>query len=189
VSTKAGAQLARSRDSSRIAIVLVAAVGDNGVIGRAGGLPWRLKSDMLHFRATTAGKPVVMGRKTYNSIGKPLKERTNIVVTRDRSVAIKDVLVTSSLDAGMAAARGDALRRNADAIMVIGGADIYAQLLPAADRLEITQVHLQPNGDATFPPIDPVCWKEVSRAEHAAGPGDDASFTILRYERIGKTLY
>jgi dihydrofolate reductase len=189
VSTIAGPERGRPPNSARIAVVLVAAVADNGVIGRAGGLPWRLKSDMRHFRAVTSGKPVVMGRKTYDSIGRPLQDRTNIVVTRDRSVAIKDVLVTSSLDAAMALARGDALRRNTDAIMVIGGADIYAQLWPAADRLEITQVHLQPSGDATFPPVDPVCWKEVSRADYAAGPEDDASFTILRYERIGKTLY
>jgi dihydrofolate reductase len=109
-----------------IALVLVAAVADNGVIGRAGGLPWRLKSDMQHFRALTSGKPVVMGRKTYQSIGRPLKDRTNIVITRDPAVAIAGLLVAGSLETALAAARGDALRRGCDAIMVIGGADIYA---------------------------------------------------------------
>jgi len=167
-----------------IALVLVAAVADNGVIGRAGGLPWRLKSDMQHFRALTAGKPVVMGRKTYQSIGRPLKDRTNIVISRDPAVAIAGVLVAGSLATALAAARGDALRRGCDAIMVIGGADIYAQTLAFADRLEMTQVHARPTGDALFPPIQPATWRAAARAEHQAGPDDEAGFTILTYERI-----
>jgi dihydrofolate reductase len=166
-----------------IALVLVAAVADNGVIGRAGGLPWRLKSDMQHFRALTSGKPVVMGRKTYQSIGRPLKDRTNIVISRDPAVAVAGVLVAGSLETALAAARGDALRRGCDAIMVIGGADIYAQTLAFADRLEITQVHARPIGDALFPPIQPATWREAARAEHPAGPDDEASFTILTYGR------
>jgi len=174
---------AAGHKAAPIALALVAAIADNGVIGRAGGLPWRLKSDMQHFRALTVGKPVVMGRKTYQSIGRPLKDRTNIVVSRDPAVVIEHVIVTASLDAAMAVARGDALRRNCDAIMVIGGADIYAQTLAAADRLEITRVHVQPSGDAVFPPICPATWREISRAEHAAGPDDEASFTVVTYLR------
>jgi dihydrofolate reductase len=172
-----------------VAIVLVAAVADNGIIGRTGGLPWRLKSDMRHFRALTVGKPVVMGRKTFLSIGQPLSGRTNIVVSRDPTLTIAGAVVTSSLDNALAIARGDALRRNAGAIMVIGGADIYAQTLPQADRLEITQVHAQPAGDAKFPPINSAAWKEIFRSDQAAGPDDDASFTILTYTRANDALY
>jgi dihydrofolate reductase len=172
-----------------IAIVLVAAVADNGVIGRAGGLPWKLRSDMRHFRRLTIGKPVVMGRKTFLSIGKPLPGRTNIVISRDPAGAIAGAIVAPNIEAALTIARADALRRNCDAIMVIGGADVYAQLLARADRLEITRVHAQPTGDATFPPISSVAWREVARAEAIAGPDDDASFTMLTYERADGSLY
>src|SRR5580692_11943085 len=104
-----------------VPITLVAALAENGVIGRDGTLPWRLKSDMVHFRALTMGKPVVMGRKTYLSIGKPLPGRTTIVVSRDPAFAAPGIVVASSLDAALAVARGDALRRNVDTIVVAGG--------------------------------------------------------------------
>ena len=135
-------------------IVVLAAVAENGVIGRGNALPWRLKSDMVHFRDVTMGKPVVMGRKTYLSIGKPLKGRTTIVVSRDRAFAAPGVLVAPNLDYALAAARGDALRRGADAVIVAGGADIYIQALPAASRLAMTEVHKRVEGDAYFPAID-----------------------------------
>jgi len=170
--------------ANRIALVLVAAVADNGVIGAGGGLPWRLKSDMAHFRAVTMGKPVVMGRKTYLSIGKPLKGRTNIVVTRDRSFMAAGVLAAPSLAAALAAARGDALRRGADAIAIVGGAEIYAQTMAQADRLVITRVHLRPTGDTKFPTIDPAVWSEAERSEHQPGPADETGFTKLVYNRI-----
>src|SRR5262249_59028956 len=105
--------------------------------------------------------------------------RSNIVVSRNQNFAAPGALVASSLDAALEAARGDALRRAADAIIVLGGADIYAQTMPIADRLEITRVHLQPDGDAKFPAIDPQIWRETQRGEHRAGPDDDASFTTL----------
>jgi dihydrofolate reductase len=124
-----------------------------------------------------------MGRKTYISVGKPLVGRTNIVVSRDRTFTAPGVLVTSSLDRALEAARGDALRRGAAEIAVIGGADIYAQLMPVADRLLITRVHLQPDGDTKFPAIDPDVWQEVERTERGAGPDDEARFTLLVYER------
>src|SRR5262245_33022851 len=165
-------------------IILVAAVAENGVIGQGGGLPWRLKSDLQHFRAATTGKPVVMGRKTYASIGKPLKDRTNIVITRDRTYAAPGVLVAPSVETALAVARGDALRRGIDAIAVIGGAEIYAQCMPQADRLVITQVHLRPTGDTKFPIIDPVTWSAAGRSEHEAGPGDEAGFSVIEYRRI-----
>jgi dihydrofolate reductase len=164
-------------------IVLVAAVAENGVIGRKGGLPWRLKSDLQHFRAITMNKPVVMGRKTWDSIGKPLRGRTNIVVTRDPSFTAPGAVVAASLPAALVVARGDALRRNGDAIAVIGGGDIYAQLMPAAARLEVTRVHARPEGEAVFPPIDPALWRETARCDYMAGPDDEANFTILTYIR------
>ena len=163
-------------------IVLIAAVADNGVIGQGGTMPWRLKSDMRHFVALTAGKPVVMGRKTWLSLAiKTLPRRTNIVVTRDPAFTAPGVLVARGLDPALQAARGDALRRGADAIMVIGGGDIYAQAMPFADRLEITQIHARPPGDIRFPAIDPALWQESTRESHAAGPDDDTGFDFVTY--------
>ena len=164
-------------------IVLVAAVGENGVIGRDGALPWRLKSDLAHFRALTINKPVVMGRKTWQSIGKPLKDRTNIVITRDPDFAAPGALVVRSFEAALEAARNDARARGADEIMVIGGSDIFLAAMPVADRLEITHVHAAPDGDVIFPPIDPAVWREVSRQEHPRGPDDSASFSVVAYLR------
>jgi dihydrofolate reductase len=168
-----------------IEIVLVAAVAENGVIGRAGGLPWRLKSDLQQFRALTTGKPIVMGRRTWASLARPLPQRTNIVVTRDPAFTASGAVVTTSLAAALAVARGDALRRNADAIMVIGGGDIYAQAMPLASRLEITHVHARPDGEAIFPPIDPAIWRETARREGSPGPDDEAGFTRVTYVRAG----
>ena len=164
-------------------ILLVAAIAQNGVIGRGNALPWRLKADMQHFRALTMGKPVVMGRKTYQSIGKPLKGRTTIVVSRDRDFAAPGIVVASSLDAALTTASGDALRRNADIIVVAGGAEIYAQAMPLATRLAITLVHKRIEGDAYFPAIDPNEWHEGARSEHKAAAEDDAAFAFVTYER------
>lgn len=165
-------------------IVLIAAVADNGVIGQGGTMPWRLKSDMRHFRSLTVEHPVVMGRKTWASVSiKPLPRRTNIVVTRDRAFTAPGALVAWSLDAALSAARGDALRRGTEAIMVIGGGDVYAQAMPFADRLEITQIHASPEGDARFPSIDPAIWHESARQSHAAGADDDANFDFVTYVR------
>jgi dihydrofolate reductase len=169
-------------------IVLVVAVAENGVIGQGGRLPWRLKSEMRHFRDVTWGKPVVVGRKTYESFArKPLPGRTNIVVTRDRALTIPGALVTTSVSAALDAARGDALRRGVGDISVVGGADIYAQTIGDADRLVVTRVKLQPAGDTTFPPIDPKVWREVEHTDHAAGPEDEAGYSIYVYERLQPT--
>ncbi|MPZ36784.1 MAG: dihydrofolate reductase [Rhizobiales bacterium] len=165
--------------------MLVVAVAENGVIGQGGRLPWRLKSEMRHFRDVTWGRPVVVGRRTYESFArKPLPGRTNIVVTRDRALAIPGALVTTSVADALAAARGDALRRGVDEISVVGGADIYAQTLAVADRLVVTRVKLHPPGDTTFPRIDPKLWCEVERTDHAAGPDDEAAYSIHVYERL-----
>ena len=165
-------------------LVLLAAVADNGVIGQAGGMPWRLKADLAHFRAVSMGKPVVMGRKTYASIGRPLKGRTNIVVSRDRTLAIPGVLVAPGLAQALAAARGDALRRSADEIIIVGGADIYRQTMATADRLELTRVHARPVGDTFFPHIDPAVWREIARKAAPAEAGQPA-FAFATYLRSG----
>ena len=165
-----------------IAIILLAAVADNGVIGRNNALPWRLSSDLKRFKALTWGKPVVMGRKTYLSIGKPLPGRTNIVASRDAGFSAPGVLV-GDLDAAMAAARGDAMRRGVDEIVVIGGTDIFTQTMPLADRLEITHVHARPEGETFFPTIASKQWREGVRSEHPAGPRDEAAFTYVTYVR------
>ena len=167
-------------------IVLVAAVAENGVIGRAGGLPWRIKSDMQRFRAMTWGKPVVAGRKTYLSFAKrPLPGRTNIIVSRSPDFAAPGAIVAPTLAAALEVARGDALRRASNAIMVVGGAEIYSQAMPLADRLEITHIHTRPSGDATFPAIDPAIWHEAARTAHAPEAGDDAGYDAVSYVRSG----
>jgi dihydrofolate reductase len=169
--------------SPRIAIVILVAVADNGVIGRDNALPFRQRSDLQRFKAISIGKPVVMGRKTYVSIGKPLPGRTNIVLTRDKAFAAAGVVVASGLDAALAVAHGDALRRGTGEIVVIGGTDIFAQAMPLADRLEVTHVHSRPDGDTFFPPIDPKLWREAARSDHPAGPQDEADFSYVTYVR------
>jgi dihydrofolate reductase len=164
-------------------IVLVAAIGENNVIGRDGALPWRLKSDLKHFRQVTLNRPVIMGRKTYESIGKPLKDRTNIVLTSDLGLVAPGAVLATSMDAAFAYARQDAAKRGVDEIMVIGGSDVFAAAMPNAERLEITHVHASPEGDSYFPLIDPQVWREAARERHAAGPDDDASFTVATYVR------
>jgi len=164
-------------------IIIVAAVGENGVIGRDGGLPWRLKSDLKHFRAITWGKPVIMGRKTYQTLQRPLPGRTNFVVTRKGKFSAAGVLVTPALENALTAGRGDALRRGASEIAVVGGAEIYAQTLPLAYRIELTLVHMRPKGETLFPAIDTEAWEETERSEHGAGPDDEAPFAFVSYRR------
>jgi dihydrofolate reductase len=169
-----------------ISIVLIVAVAENGVIGSAGAMPWRLRSDLKRFKALTLNKPVVMGRKTFASIGKPLPGRTNIVLTRDSEFAAAGVAVANSLTAARAVALGDALRRFATEIAVIGGADVYRQWIDTADRIELTEVHASPDGDTSFGPLDAGEWEEVGRARHAAGEGDSADFSYVTYRRRSK---
>jgi dihydrofolate reductase len=164
-------------------IVLVAAVAENSVIGLDGQMPWRLKSDLRHFRALTLDKPIVMGRKTFESIGKPLDRRSNIVLTRDPAFSAEGVETAPSLDAALDLARKDCERRGSDEIMVIGGGDVFTEAMPLADRLEITHVHASPEGDSYFPSIDPRRWRAVSRERRDAGSDDDASFTLATYLR------
>jgi len=165
-------------------IVLVVAVAENGVIGASGAIPWRLKSDMQRLKAITMGKPIVMGRKTFESLPRgALPGRTNIVVTRDAGFRAEGALVTHSFIDAKAIATGDALRRFATEIAVIGGAEIYAQWMDSADRLEITEVHARPDGDTRFPPVDPAAWEEVARVRNPAGPQDSVDFSDVTYRR------
>jgi dihydrofolate reductase len=164
-------------------VVVIVAVAENGVIGAGGAMPWRLKSDMSRFKALTSGRPVVMGRKTFLSIGRPLPGRTNIVVTRDAGFRAAGAVVTHSVADAMAIATGDALRRFATEIAIIGGAEIYAQCMDRADRLEVTEVHARPGGDTSFAAIDPAVWEEVARVRNPAGPEDSVDFSYVTYRR------
>ena len=176
---------AQAGSTRRIETILVAAVGENGVIGRDNQLPWRLKSDLQYFKAVTMGKPIVMGRKTYESIGKPLPGRTNIVVTRDPNFSAPGVVTAHTIGEAMTLAREDAHKRGADAIAVIGGTEIFRQTIANADRLVLTRVHMSPEGESTFPEIDPEEWREIERREQPKGPEDDCGFTYLTYMRSG----
>ena len=164
-------------------IVFVVAIAENGVIGANSAMPWRLRSDMQRFKAITIGKPVVMGRKTFESLPRPLPGRTNIVVTRDTAYRAAGAIVTHSLADARAIATGDALRRFATEIAVIGGAEIYAQAMPFADRLEVTEVHATPEGDTRFAAIDPAIWQETARERHGASADDSTDFTYVTYRR------
>ena len=167
-------------------IVLVVAVAENGVIGRDNAIPWRLKADQQRFKAITMNKPVVMGRKTFESLRRPLTGRTNIVVTRDPAYRARGAIVATSFESARAVALGDALRRFATEIAVIGGAEIYRQWMDVADRLELTEVHARPEGNTRFDAIDAQHWDEVARVRHPAGEGDSADFSYVTYRRRGR---
>jgi len=164
-------------------LALIVAVADNGVIGNNNTLPWRLPEDMRHFKRVTLGKPVVMGRKTFESIGKPLPGRTNIVITRNTAFQAAGVEVVSSLPAALELALPIARRDGVEETVVIGGADIYRAALPQADRLYLTEIHAAVHGDVLLPQIDWTQWREVSREHHAAQPFD---YSFVRYERVGQ---
>ena len=163
-------------------IILVAAVAENGVIGRGNGLPWRLKSDLQHFRALTMGKPVIMGRKTFLSIGKPLPGRTTIVVSRDRDFAAPGVLVAGASTPRLPPRKATRYAAAPTRSSSPAARDIYAQALPAAARLVITHIHAG-SRRCVFPAIDPRIWRETAREEHAPASGDDAAFAFVTYER------
>lgn len=171
--------------ASAPAVVFIVAIADNGVIGRDNTMPWHLRSDLQRFKQLTLNKPVVMGRKTFLSIGRPLPKRTNIVVTRDPAFRAAGVVVATTLDAAYEIALGDALRRGASEVMVIGGAEIFYQWMPRATRLEITHVHAEPEGD-TFLRFEMAEWQDVARSRPARGPDDSADFSYATYARAGR---
>lgn len=162
---------------------MIAAVAENGVIGSGNAIPWRLPSDFAHFKRTTLGKPLIMGRKTFESIGKPLPGRTNIIVSRRQDYQPDGVLVTSSLEAALQQAQIIAEADHASEIMIGGGSAIYAEAMPLADRLYISHVALSPVGDAYFPAIAPEVWQETQQIAVPANPADSAAFRVSIYER------
>jgi dihydrofolate reductase len=165
----------------RARVVFVVAVARNGVIGRRGRLPWRISSDLKRFKAITLGKPVIMGRKTWESLPRrPLPGRTNIVITRDPRYEAEGAVVAASVAEALARAR----ETESEEICVIGGSDIFRQLLPMADRLYLTEIDLSPEGDVFFPPLDAKAWRETSRETHARAEGDDAGFVLRVLDRI-----
>lgn len=165
-------------------ISLIAAVARNNVIGSNQTIPWHIPSDFAWFKQTTMGKPMIMGRKQFETFTRPLPGRPHIVVTRQHDYAPEGVIVRRSLPEAMAAARRMAEASERDEIMVIGGGDIYAQALPLADRLYISHVDLEPEGDVHFPPIDPLIWEIVAKPDVPRSEKDGAAYSIAIYERV-----
>ena len=166
-----------------VKLSLIVAVASNGVIGANGGLPWRLSSDLKTFRRLTLGKPIVMGRKTFSSLGKPLDGRDNIVVTRDPHFAADGVSVFNSLSEALVLARTLARTNGSDEVMIIGGAEIYRAALPFAHRIYWTAVAAEPEGDVVFPSLDSSAWQQVSCEDLPRGPRDDHAAKLIIFER------
>ncbi len=166
-----------------VPVAMIAAVGANGVIGAEGQIPWRLPTDFAHFKRTTLGKPLIMGRKTFESIGKPLPGRTNIIVTRQVGYRAEGALTTGSLERALELAREIAAVDGANEVMIGGGGEIYREGMAIAERLYVTHVEASPDGDAFFPVIDPKIWEvelvlDVQRTERESHP-----FTVKVYRR------
>jgi dihydrofolate reductase len=164
-------------------VVLVAAVADNGVIGRGNALVWRLKTDLQRFKSLTMGCPVIMGRKTFQSIGRALPGRANIVLTRDPAFVARGVTTVLTFDAALNVARFFAESLNASKICVIGGAEIYRLALPFCDEMLLTQVHAAPEGDAYFPDYESDDFEEAGRDDHSSGDNDEHPFTFVTLKR------
>jgi dihydrofolate reductase len=160
-------------------ITIVVAMAANRVIGKDNSLPWHLPADLKHFKQLTLGKPVVMGRKTYESIGRPLPERTNIVVTRDRDYAAPGCVVVHSLEGALEAAGESA------EVMVIGGAGLYRQILPRTDTIHLTRVHAEFEGNTVFPELNEADWHEVSRTDCAPDEKNPWAYSFLELVRAG----
>jgi dihydrofolate reductase len=160
-------------------IAIIVAAAENGAIGSDNRLPWHLPDDLKRFKALSLGKPVVMGRRTFDSIGRPLPGRTNIVVSRQAGLAIEGVLVVQSLDAALAAAG------SVPEIVVIGGAEIFRQVLPRTDTIHLTRVHAPVAGDVFFPELDPAQWREAAVEHHAADERHQYAFSFVTLQRIG----
>lgn len=167
-------------------IVFVVAAARNGVIGRDGQMPWHLPADLKHFKAMTMGKPMIMGRKTFQSIGRALPGRDTIVITRQAAFTVPGVHVAGSWDAALSIARRLADGRGVDEITVVGGAEIYRLALSVVDRVYLTEIDLEPDGDSVFAPLDPDLWTETAREDYPARDGRPAyRFRTLDRVRAG----
>jgi dihydrofolate reductase len=164
-------------------IAMIAAVARNGVIGSAQEIPWRIPSDFAWFKRQTMGKPMIMGRKQYETLNRPLPGRTNIVVTRRPDFRPEGVVVVPSIEAALARAQEIAARDGVDEVMIVGGGDIYAQLMSKAERLYISHVELEPVGDVMFPNIEPEAWQVIGEPQVEADPRDDAAYRVKVYAR------
>lgn len=162
---------------------LIVAAAEGGIIGRDNALPWRLSGDLRRFKEITMGKPIIMGRKTFESIGRPLHGRTNIVLSRDPTFQVADVVVVGGFPSAKAVAVDAAHRAAVTEIMVIGGAGIYRLALPHADRIYLTEVHTEVQGDAVFPSYDQADWIEQSRAYQRAEAGETADYSFVILDR------
>lgn len=166
-------------------IVLVAAVSQNGVIGRGGAMPWKLSTDLKRFKADTMGRPIVMGRKTWEAVGRALPGRRNIVITRDAAYPAAGADVVTTLDEALTLARADAVTSGQSEICVIGGGEVYAQAIEQADRLKITRVLAEIDGDTVFPAIDEAVWVRESAEDIPAGEKDTHATRYEVYSRRG----
>ena len=164
-------------------ISLIVAVAENGVIGRDGTLPWRISADLKTFRRLTMGKPLIMGRRTFQSLKKPLDGRDNIVITRNTDFSPAGAIIAHDFASALEAARDCALMRGVDEIPVIGGTTVFESALPLAHRIYKTEVHSSPAGDAFFPHVDWGKWLEVSREALPRAPNDDCTSTLVMLER------
>jgi dihydrofolate reductase len=169
--------------STRLPVILVVAVAENGVIGVDGGLPWRIREDLRRFRAVTMGKPLLMGRATYESIGRPLDGRDNIVLTRQPDFTAEAVIVAHDLASALQIGEERAQARDAAELCVIGGAALFSETLPIAQRVHLTQVEGAPHGDVFFPALSDTEWTAVSREPLPSHEGDTARGTYVLYER------
>lgn len=164
-------------------LVLVVAVAENGVIGKDGQLPWKIPGDLKHFQELTINKPIVMGRLTYESMGGPLKNRLNIVISSNPNYKAEGAVTATNLKDALALAEKDADTRGIDEIAIIGGSVVFAETMPIAARLEITEVHGSPEGDTVFPPFDRSEWKVTRRDGPHQGERDSLPYTFVTYER------
>ena len=163
-------------------IALMVAIGENGAIGRGGNLPWHLSTDLRYFRKVTLGKPIIMGRLTFESFGRPLDGRLNIVLTRNAAFAAPGTVPAYSLDEALDVARKEAKKTGAGEIMIVGGDDVFREVLPQASRIYLTEVHASPEADVWFT-FDRKPWREISRERHEPGPKDDHAFSFVVLER------
>jgi dihydrofolate reductase len=163
---------------------LVVAVSDNGVIGVRNALPWRLPSELKRFKQLTMKRPIIMGRRTHESIGRALPGRDNIVVTEGHVIDNPDVHTVNSVEEALALAERLARSRRASEIMIIGGAQIFEQTRPLADRVYLTRVHKEVEGDTYWTDLNPARWQEVKSRRHKAADGDETDYTMLVYDRI-----
>ncbi len=164
-------------------IAMIVAVAENGAIGKNNKMLWHIPEDFKYFKATTMGKPIIMGRKTFESIGRPLPGRLNIVITRDEKWQADGVHITHDLDSALAAAFAEAEAKNADEVMVVGGSQVYAQAMDQADRIYYTEVHRAYEHDASFPALDTEIWQETSREGHDGDGSKKPNYSFVVFDR------